>query len=582
MQRRILALALGLVTLVAPVDATAQRAARGASGPASLSGPLARLFPAETFLYVELRDLGTVAEQMGGADVLYRILEDALGAKGSDGKPAPLPLTMAEFAGVLDSSMAIGVRIPARAAAAASVEPEVFGIVRTPSAGVAAMAKRFVDGSRPPSTAKPTYQTVRGVRVATYAGAKPADAFAYGVTGNDVVFGNPTGVAALLASAGNAPARSLADVPGFASASGRVPPGRQAFVYLNGAPMVRAFHEGIDSELRLTAPDGKPGRVKPEAAALKRFIGADAIGGGSLSALAESGNLTIQAAIEIDTSKPGLVSVLADPPTLSMRAASLVPADTDLFVSTSVDLVRLYDLLISVVTPDVARGLGIPAPPALLADFEANTGLKFRDEFLAAIGTEFALAAVVERTGGLARVAQESAPPPRTPDVVVLVETRDPATLGAAIAKVAGAQGAAPQATTHRETPLWTIGTIGWTVLDGFAVIGEVDDVRACIDAAKSGDSLARAPGYEAVVGTPPNNAISAVYASPRFFEWTAKTAGVTKEAPDAAKAFPSGVFYAIQKDAGGVYANFQVALPNLRMLFEPKRDTEIGRHHAR
>ena len=45
----------------------------------------------------------------------------------------------------------------------------------------------------------------------------------------------------------------------------------------------------------------------------------------------------------------------------------------------------------------------------------------------------------------------------------------------------------------------------------------------------------------------------------------------------DAGRAFPSGFFYAIQKDAGGVYAHFQVPLPNLRLLFERERETEIG-----
>jgi hypothetical protein len=577
---RPLAVAVALAVLLLSTPASAQRARNAGAGQAQavISGPLARHFPADTFLYVEVGNLRSAAEQLGGTDVVYRIFADFLASSGTATKPVPT-LTPEQFREMLDSSMAVGARIPASAAGAAtSVDPTLFGILRTRSPEVAEMARRFVeDAGRTGAPGKASVKTIRGVRIATYSAARPKDSFSLGTVGNELVFGTPSGVADVLAIAADPAAKRLADVPGYASASNRVPSGRQLFAYLNGGPMVRAFNEGIDSEMRLAGANGKPGRVKPEAAALKRFLGVDAISGGSVSALAESGNLTIHAALELDFAKPGLVTTLADPPPLSMRAAALLPSNTDLMVATSVDLVRIYDLVLSALTPEVANGLGIPAPPAALAEFEAKTGLKFRDEFLTAIGSEFVFGMVVDRPSGIARVSQEATPSAPKPRPVLFVEVRDPVTLGVAVAKLAGDNGAAPEMSTHRETPIWTAGTVAWTILEGFAVIGEPRDVRACIDAAVTGDVLARTASYEATVGTAPNNAITAVYASPEFFEWLAKSNSVPADVPDVGRAFPSGVFYAVQKDSGGVYTHFQIGLPNLRLLFEKEKEGEVG-----
>lgn len=578
---RPLAIVVGLAILALSTPASAQRprSAGASQATAVISGPLARHFPADTFLYVEVGNLRSAAEQLGGIDVVYKIVTDLLASGGTAPKSTP-EVTSEQFRAMLDSSMAIGVRIPATAAGAVktSVEPTISGVLRAPSPEIAEMARRFVADTGGVATfGKASIKMVRGVRVATYNAARPKDAFSMGTVGNELVFGTPSGVADVLGVAADASAKRLADVPGYASASARVPVGRQLFAYLNGGPMVRAFNEGFDSGMREVGANGKPGRIKPAAAAIKRFLGVDAISGGSVSALAESGNLAIQAALELDFAKPGIITTLADPPPLSMRAAALLPANTDLMVATSLDLVRIYDLVLGALTPDVAKELGIPPAPAALAEFEAKTGLKFRDEFLPAIGSEFVFGMVVDRPSGLARVAQEANPPAPTPRPVLFVEVRDPITLGVAVSKLAAEVGGAPEMTTHREAPIWTAGNVAWTILEGFAVIGEPRDVRACIDATVTGDVLARTAYYEATVGTAPNNAITAVYASPEFFEWVSKSAGMPKDMPDVGRAFPSGVFYAVQKDTGGVYTNFQIALPNLRLLLEKEKVGEIG-----
>lgn len=592
MRKRFFAVLLGLVLITAfSGTGHAQRAKRPQSrapqkASVTFDGPLAHAFADDTFLYFELNDLESLADEMGGVETLYQLLKTVFESEANpDGSSKKMPFSVEQFRAMLGSSLAIGMRVPKSTPLSqfGNVDPVVVGIVRSPSPETAAVAKQsLVEVARKGAggSGRVTSDTVRGVNVLTLNGPSPRSAFAYGSVGDNVIFGTPAGVADVLELATAPTRRRLSDVPGFASASARVPPGRQMFSYFNAAPFVAAFNDSIDSDMRAPATRGKPGAVKPEAALAKRFIGMDALSGGSFSALAASGNLTIQGTIELDRTKGGLISVLSDPPAISLRAATILPGDTDFVAAGSVDLIRLVDLVFQFLTPAAAKSLGFPPPATLVEQFEQETGVRFRDQFLAAFGNEVLVAMSIDEPAPLAKVSQDAAAPQATTRTLFLAEVRDAETLGTVVSKFMSPSPEAkgPEMTMYEGVPVWTAGSFAWSFVDGFAVAGDRPDVIRLLDAVRTGRVLSDADDYRSTVGLPPNNTIAATYLSPHFIEWASKREGGSER---YGRLFRTGLFFGIQKDAGGIYSNFQIPLPDLKVLLDTKTDTMIGRRRA-
>src|SRR5262249_35216765 len=153
---------------------------------------------------------------------------------------------------------AIGVVVPENlnAAQLQSLDPVIVGVVRTTSRDAAALLAQIVDEVRQKEGAreKPVVRVVGGARVTTLHASTPKSAFSFAQVGDTLVFGTPSGVTKMLSP--GARTKRLDDVPGFASASDRVPGRRQAFAFLNGAPMVRAFNEGLAQAFQPTAKRG--------------------------------------------------------------------------------------------------------------------------------------------------------------------------------------------------------------------------------------------------------------------------------------------------------------------------------------
>lgn len=584
MTRRTLTLALLLaLTCASATTAPAQRTTRArAAAPArvDLTGELASLFPANTFLYFEVADLASVAEEMGGVDALYSLVNKSLSTELATKGIERLPLSMSQFRAALGSSMAVGVVLPEKLTSASldAVDPVVVGVVRAPSAEGADLLRQVVSEVRRPGATKrkPVVQRVGAVRMTTLVDPVPKNSIAYALVDANLVFGTPSGVKMMLTTRKTAPAKRLVDVPGFTSASARVPGKRQIFAYLNGAPMIRAFNEGVDTSLKGSKPGARQAE-SAEAAALKAFLGLDAFIGASFSALADGGNLTMQIATELDRSRGGLVSVLSDVPPIEVRAAAILPAETDLLVANSVDAIAIHDLVLRVLTPPVAKALGAPSPPEAIAMAEGMLGMKLRDEFLAAFGNEVVAGVWLDRGEPLARVSDGG--PTDSIKGVALFELRNPATIEAAIAKLfAGEAGTPPEKEVYRDVEMMKLGPMSYAVVNGFGVVGERSEVVRVIDAVATGNTLASNQTYASAVGSVPNNVIMGVYVSPQFFDYTAKSIDSKRATPSSGSLVANGLFLSIQKDASGVYGTFEIPLPNLRLLIEGERPAVASR----
>jgi hypothetical protein len=435
-------------------------------------------------------------------------------------------------------------------------------------------------------------RTVRGVKITTYTPSAKKRGFSLATVGNALLFGDEALVARMIVENGAAKAPKLASEPAYTGAIARAPSSRQLFAFLNGGPFVKAFNSGLREGM--SGPAGAAKTSDPSADAFARFLGIDAIRAGSLAATFESETLAVQAALEIDRSKPGLVTVLSDPPGIGVRSAEFMPAKTDMATIASLDLVRLYDLVVATATPEATKSLGMTAADGVKS-VEAEIGMKLRDELLASFGNEFALGISIEERD----VVKAQDPPAKTTDYdyVGLFEVRDTETLNRAITKLfapkapppggeqngqegmseAEAPVAAPQVENYQGVPLFGSDSFKYGFLDGFAILGDRATTLGVVDARRAGAGLATDPAYGAAAGTIPENTIFATYLSSQFFEWAAKSAATAAGGKETEIPFPNGLFVSVQKDASGVFSGFRVPIPNLRLLLEKERKKRIS-----
>ncbi len=112
------------------------------------------------------------------------------------------------------------------------------------------------------------------------------------------------------------------------------------------------------------------------------------------------------------------VPLLLSGPAIAPEAANVVPADTDVFVSASLDLPQMYDYVSSMLKLlDFAASAGGQQKGAndsfgsQIGTFEKHSGFRIKDDLIAALGNEIAVAAPAQwlgvRRGGSIRSAGE-------------------------------------------------------------------------------------------------------------------------------------------------------------------------------
>lgn len=579
-----LSVCLLLLSLCAGPSAVAQnsRSKRMTTAPQPVEhfkGDLAQFFGADTMFYLEVADLAAAADEMGGSDVVFGAFEHVLDETLPPKAKRPV-VSVEQFKSMMGSTLAMGVRSPnvGGKSIASNSEVEIVGILRAPTAETARAIVGLVDDLNKATSAKPpagVKKTVKGVAVTTYSGSTPATAFAWAQMGDTVVFGSSTGVNRTVQAAGRPTGATFADNPGYRSALARAG-NHNVFAYLNGAPLVKAFHEGMESSIT----NSDPKRARQEAAtikALRAFFGMDALRGGSLSALVDNGKVTIRGALEIDRSISGLVSVLLSPPGITMRSATLMPEGVDAFGAMSLDFVGLFDLVMSVIPPEAVKDLGFNSSQDAVQKTEEQLGAKLRDEFLASLGPELSIALLIPDKPGEMTVSDETPNPKPSPEFIGYVEIKDTELIKRIMSNIFydSANQSAPIPVEYRDVDIWSRGPFAWSFVNGFMVIGESDQVRMAIDASIDNRSLVTNAYYNSAAGAIPTDTIYGGYLGPKVFEEAAREAMGKNQDGLPLDFIRNGVFVSTQKDSGGVSTTVEFPVPNLRLLLAPDRKVQ-------
>jgi hypothetical protein len=485
--RRSLVLLVCLL-LCAPAASLAQTAipAPAAVSPSSaradLPSELASFFPADTEVYLEAHRLGAIFDsQPGSLEQVYEMLPAFLKAGKGDAE-TKLPVTIDEVRTLLASDVALGTGMGGR--------PGFEGmlvVLRTPSADAAAMVRdrllplllsSFPEGRKT--------ETVGGQSISLLAATNAPDAptpFAYAVAKETVVVGGSAAVRALFDPAAR-DAATLASAPAFADARKRLSGNADTFGWID-----------------LLSSMSDPGRSADPASVFRGLRG--------LAFAGTEGRTELL--VEVDRSKDGVVTTIADAPSIDARAAALVPPDFHAMASFGFEAARVYDALAEYDAKIEPRE-GSRDTALWARSVEERVGMRAREEFLAALGGRMAVAfdftPMLEavKTSGFGAGA---------PHALYFVDTTQPEVARRALVRYFSSDPKTETESVREGVVVAHSGTTACAVVDGTAVVGEERDVERALDARRSGDTLLASPRFAALRERLASNTVAALYVSP-------------------------------------------------------------------
>jgi hypothetical protein len=235
---------------------------------------------------------------------------------------------------------------------------------------------------------------------------------------------------------------------------------------------------------------------------------------------------------------------LVSGPPLSPEASSVLPANTELLVTMSLDLPLIYDgTLKSVARQNQMRGVAgqpVRANPAEspFAVYEKKLGFKIKEDLLPLLGNEIALSLPV-KTLGLSGPTPSASPEPSSdgattqaasstsqPQPVVAISIRDKEGIRALIPKLieaVGFKGANQLAQTEKrdDTELVTYANVlSYAFIGNFLIVSsDTKAVRNVVDSYLSHQTLAGNSNFRNYTRWQPHQVLGQVYVSPALME---------------------------------------------------------------
>jgi len=223
--------------------------------------------------------------------------------------------------------------------------------------------------------------------------------------------------------------------------------------------------------------------------------------------------------------------ILLSGPSIASEAPAILPAETDIFLSASLDLTQMYDYLASMIKLlDLAAPGGEPAKGTLseqLNSFEKTNNFRIREELLAALGNEIAIGLPAQWIGlrpGTRRTSSSSASEqvaaPSVSGPIFIISLNDKKSLQELLPRVLGGFGfigASEQSIIERrgEVELLTFSNGTLAFIDRF-LVGAPDaaTMRLIIDAYNKGETLANSERFRRATNWQPRQALGQVYVS--------------------------------------------------------------------
>ncbi|HLL73380.1 MAG TPA: hypothetical protein VK363_18215 [Pyrinomonadaceae bacterium] len=221
--------------------------------------------------------------------------------------------------------------------------------------------------------------------------------------------------------------------------------------------------------------------------------------------------------------------VLLSGPSIAAEAPSVLPAETDIFVSASLDLSQMYDYLASMMKIlDLAASTSGEAGKEgggfadQLTNFEKTNNFRIKEELLAALGNEIAVGLPGQFLGmfsGRTRAAEDAATPPLSGPIII-ISLNDKEALRKLLPRVLasiGFAGATEQSIIEKrgdvEVLTFSNGTLAF--IDRF-LVGAPDaaTMRRIADAYNNGQTLANSERFRTSVAWQSRQAVGQVYVS--------------------------------------------------------------------
>ncbi len=233
-------------------------------------------------------------------------------------------------------------------------------------------------------------------------------------------------------------------------------------------------------------------------------------------------------------------------PAITPESPNIFPADTDLFVSVSLDYPQIYEGLVKAMAraqEQMIKMSRVPIPDGTaretpFAAYEKRLGLKIKDDLLPLLGNELALAIPRKPLATVAEVPARPQPadeksgsgnppvPVQNPNPIIAIAIKDREAVGKLIPKIIegfGLKGASMLAQTEKRDGTEIVsyaGVFSYAFLSDFLVISpDPAETRRVVDAYLNHQTLASDSHFRNSTHWQPRQVLGQVYLSPRVVE---------------------------------------------------------------
>lgn len=220
-------------------------------------------------------------------------------------------------------------------------------------------------------------------------------------------------------------------------------------------------------------------------------------------------------------------------PQQTPESPTVLPSDTDLFVTASLDLPQIYDAALGIKKDEGADVLRTreerikdSAMAIQIALFEKIHGFKIKEEFLASIGNEVAVAMPLDWFGGFAIPMPTSKKENSSkPGLAILIALKDKEAFRALLPKVLDAFGIkqlADVAQTQKveDVEIVNYGAATVAYINNFLVVApEAATIRHIVDAYTKHETLSSNSSYRLATGWQPRQTLGQIYVSKTLME---------------------------------------------------------------
>lgn len=421
---------------------------------------LESLIPQDVVAAIFIRDLSAFREGIRQSALTRAVVGTSL----------PLAHYLREIAEQLDLSGAAALGVGARYAL---VVPEASDPLRAVVLAEAASSER---ATRAVERLRAAFERLgpvrpregRSVSILQASQALQGEPIGFARLGRVLLFGPTTSIERLTEDQATRP--KLAESSGFRLLRERCA-GGTAFAFLNLERIVPY----LIGRLTTRPAGGSISLLVP----ILQFLGLSAFKAAGSSLAFDGSMAREEQCVIIDRGHNAMIAALTELPAIEFTTAHAIPEDAALVIFAGLDLMRLYEATLATLGPLLTAQLGGQSPEAAIALLETQLGFRIKDELLAALGTELAIA------------WSPSADPER--DLVLSV--RNPDLLRTILEKVAARQGQSPIAyKSHTIYPLTDEASVA--VTNAEAIVARTERAKRLLEERERGRVLGRTPEF--------------------------------------------------------------------------------------